>query len=115
MRKISKQLFAVAGTFALLSAMMMAPEAQARPQYLKGFIEKYPDLEDAAKMKKCGICHPKDKKMRLDYGEAVGKGLKKKNEKDAEKIAEALGGAEKAKSESGKTFGEMIEDGKLPE
>ena len=115
MRKISKRLFAAVGTFALLSAMMMAPEAQARPQYLKGFITKYPDLADGAKMKKCGLCHPKDKKMRLDYGKAVGAGLSKKNEKGDDEIAEALTKAEAVKSSSGKTFGDMIKDGKLPE
>ena len=116
MRKISKRLFAAVGTLALLGAMMMAPEAQARPQYLKGFITKYPDLADAAKMKKCGMCHPKDKKMRLDYGKAVGSGLTKKNEKNDAAIAKAFDKAADVKSESsGKTFGEMIADGKLPE
>jgi len=115
MSKISKRLFAAVGALAIVGAAMMAPEAQARPQYLKGFITAYPDLEEGAKMKKCGMCHPKDKKMRIDYGKAVGSGLTKKNEKDAKAIEAALKKAEGVKSSGGKTFGEMIKDGKLPE
>ena len=115
MRKISTKLFAAVGALAILGAAVSAPEAQARPQYLKSFIESYPSLADAAKMKKCGICHPKDKKMRLDYGKAVGEGLGKKNQKDAKVIAESLKKAESAKNSDGKTFGELIKDGKLPE
>ena len=115
MRKTSKRLFAAVGALAFMGVAMMAPEAQARPQYLKGFITAYPDLADAAKMKKCGICHPKDKKMRLDYGKAVGSGLTKKNEKADKAIAAAFEKAEGVKSSSGATFGEMIKEGKLPE
>ena len=115
MRKISKQLFAAVGAFAVLGLAMSAPEAEARPQYLKGFITTYPDLADAAKMKKCGICHPKDKKMRLEYGKAFGAGLGMKNQKDAAKITEALKAAEGKEGSGGKKFGDMIKDGKLPE
>ena len=115
MRKISTKFFAAVAALAILGVAVLAPEAQARPQYLKGFIEAYPALADAAKAKKCGICHPKDKKMRLDYGKAVGAGLVEKNQKNAEKIAEALKKAEEVKNSDGKTFGELIKDGKLPE
>lgn len=115
MRKISTKLFAAVGALAILGIAMSAPEAEARPQYLKSFIEGYPGLADAAKMKKCGICHPEDKKMRLDYGKAVGEGVGMKNQKDAEVIGKAIKKAEEAKNKDGKTFGELIKDGKLPE
>lgn len=88
--------------------------AEARPTYLKGFATKYPDLAEKAKEAKCGVCHPeKDKKVRNEYGMALGK-LTGKNQKDADKIAEALGKAEEAKAKSGKTFGEIIKSGELP-
>ena len=115
MRKISMKLIAAVGALAFLGAMMSAPEAQARPQYLKQFIETYPALADAAKMKKCGCCHPEDKKMRLDYGKAVGANIGMKNQKNTEIIEEALKKAEEVKNKDGKTFGELIKDGKLPE
>ncbi len=115
MRKISTKLIAAVGALAFLGAALSAPEAQARPQYLKSFIETYPSLEEAAKMKKCGICHPNDKKMRLDYGKAVGTNIGEKNQKDTTVIGEALMKAEEVKNKDGKTFGELIKDGKLPE
>lgn len=116
MRKISIKLFAAVGALAILGVALSAPEAQARPQYLKQFIETYPSLADAAKMKKCGVCHPgKDRKMRLDYGKAIGTNLGKKNQKDEEVIVESIKKAEEAKNGDGKTFGELIKDGKLPE
>lgn len=90
--------------------------AQARPQYMKAFMTSYEGLEEEAKKVKCGLCHGKKKSERNKYGMAVGKGLEKKNEKDAEKLAEALKTAEKADSSTeGKTFGDLIADGKLPE
>lgn len=91
-----------------------ADRAQARPQYLKAFTTKYPDVKDAAKVK-CGVCHPeKSKKVKNDYGKAVGAGVGKKNQKDAEKLKEALMKAEAAKGEGGKTFGEQLKGGSLP-
>lgn len=119
MRKISKTLFVVAGAIAIWGLALSAPEAQARPQYLKHFVAKYPALKEAATAKKCACCHDpadKKKKTRTDYGKAVGGGLEKENEKGEEAILEALGKAEKVKSKkTGMTFGEMIEAGKLPE
>lgn len=127
MREISKTLFAAVAALAVLGVALSAPELEARPQYLKQFVNQYPALADAAKMKKCLVCHPgennKNKKIRNDYGQAVGAGLGKdkdgnpiKNEKNVQKIEAALKKAEEATSKkTGKTFGEMIEDGKLPE
>jgi hypothetical protein len=89
--------------------------AEARPGYLKAFMAKYSKLAETAKKVKCGICHPvKSKKMRNNYGAALGKAVKK-NEKDAKKIAEALTKVEKGKSATkDKTFGDLIKAGGLP-
>jgi hypothetical protein len=89
--------------------------AEARPQYLKAFLAKYPAVKEAATVK-CGVCHPEtDKKIRNEYGNAVGKGVGEKNQKDEGKIDGALAGAEKEKSGTdGKTFGDLLKDGKLP-
>lgn len=91
--------------------------AQARPKYLAEFKKTYSDLEAAASEVKCGICHPDtdNKKERNDYAKEVGKNLGAKNEKDDTKIKEALTKAEAGKSAiEGKTFGDLIKDGKLP-
>ncbi|HSG71388.1 MAG TPA: hypothetical protein VLA12_13290 [Planctomycetaceae bacterium] len=53
--------------------------------------------------------------MRNAYGVAVSEGLTKRNEKFEPAITKALDKAETVKSPSGKTFGEMIEAGELPE
>jgi hypothetical protein len=124
MRKISKTLMIACGALAVLGFALSAPNAQARPLYLKQFAKKYPAVSNAAKMKKCLVCHPgKNRKMRNNYGQAVAAGLGKnakgqqnKNVKNAKQIDAALTKAEAAKSKkSGKTFGEMIEEGNLPE
>ncbi|HUG18484.1 MAG TPA: hypothetical protein VMM56_05865 [Planctomycetaceae bacterium] len=116
MSQSSKKWLAVLGGLAVLGIYTSSPEAEARPQYHKGFIGSYPKLEEAAKKVKCGICHEGEtKKVRNAYGKAVEKGVgDKKNEKDEEVIAAALKKAAEAKSEGGKTFGEMIEAGDLP-
>lgn len=101
---------------ALLGMLFVGQDAaQARPQYLKAFLAKYPNVKEAATVK-CGVCHPEtDKKIRNEYGQAVGKGVGEKNQKDEETIDKALSGAEKEKSPAeGKTFGDLLKDGKLP-
>ena len=119
MRMISKTLFVALGAVAVFGLALSAPKAQARPQYLKQFVSMYPDLADAAKTKKCAACHDpadKKKKTRNQYGKAVGGALEKANEKEGDAIDKALKKAEEVKSEkTGKTFGEMIKAGKLPE
>jgi hypothetical protein len=99
------------------AALVSAPQAaQARPGYLKAFNATYPALKDAAEGAKCGICHFGEKKTnRNDYGKAMGEGLSKKDEKDEKAIVEALKKAEAGKSSTeGKTFGDLLKDGKLP-
>ncbi|HEY0982319.1 MULTISPECIES: hypothetical protein [unclassified Schlesneria] len=99
-----------------LSAFIGGPEAQARPQYTKAFIAAYPALKTEAEAAKCGICHPEEKKaVRNDYGKALGAALPEKNTKGEEALAEALKKIESEKGETdGKTFGELIKEGKLP-
>ncbi|HSG71386.1 MAG TPA: hypothetical protein VLA12_13280 [Planctomycetaceae bacterium] len=116
MSQSSKKWFAVLGGLAVLGIYASSPEAEARPQYLKGFIGSYPKLEEAANKAKCGICHEGEtKKVRNAYGKALEKGLgDKKNEKEVEAIEAVLKKAAETKSEGGKTFGEMIAAGELP-
>ncbi|HEX4130001.1 MAG TPA: hypothetical protein VHZ24_08155 [Pirellulales bacterium] len=120
-----KNLVLKAGGVAFLGAALVGSvlhvggnSAQARPAYSKAFLAKYPSLTAAAEaVKKCGVCHgAESKKVRNDYGKAFGKNLPdpKKDIKDTEAINAALAKAEDEKSPSGKTYGEIIKDGKLP-
>ena len=101
---------------AVVAALAITADAQARPEYQnKGFIPMYPALKAEIETVKCGVCHGSEKKIRNDYGKAVGEALGAKLVKDEEKIKEALKKAEAGKSSvEGKTFGDLIKDGKLP-
>ncbi|WP_417851177.1 hypothetical protein [Thalassoglobus sp.] len=111
-----KNLMLGMAAIAVVGFFAAAPQqAEARPQYLKGFIAKYDIAE--AKEKKCGVCHGeggKNKKMVSDYGKALGKALGKKNVKSADDIASGLDEAAKADAGDGKTFGDVLKSGKLP-
>ncbi len=113
MKKIATilSLVAVAAMF-----IISAPQqAEARPQYAKAFMAKY-DIAEAKELK-CGVCHGKggmDKKTVSDYGKALGKALGMKNQKDEAAIGTALDEAAKADAGDGKTFGDLLKDGKLP-
>ena len=107
----------------LLNAVMQS--ASARPAYPARLVEvtKNSKAADAIKEQKCNACHhPKDKKKRNDFGQAVNKHITKddfnnlKSEKDAlaKKVDEAIKAALKEKSPSGKTFGELVEAGEVP-
>jgi hypothetical protein len=103
----------VAGTALLL----FSRPVQARPQYNKEFWARYEkEVGTQAESVKCGACHfGKEKKNRNDYGKAIGTAIGEKDVKDVEKIKEALDKAAKDKSSvEGKTFGDLIKDGKLP-
>lgn len=101
---------------ALLIGSVLYNGADARPQYKTAFEKKYPKVKAANKIT-CDVCHvkgEKDKKKRNDYGTALAKAVGK-NEKDKDKIDDALGKTEKEKSGTeGKTFGDLLDDGKLP-
>ncbi len=91
-------------------------QAEARPGYLKEFISTYESLKEEAGSSKCLVCHYGDsKKNRNDYGAAFGEALGAPNIKAAAQIVEALKKAESGKSSvEGKTFGDLIKEGKLP-
>jgi len=104
-------------------------QAEARPPYMKAFLEKYEEVAKAQDVKnkvKCGVCHPgTSKKERNAYGKALEAALAeevggkdkigKAGVKDAKVINEALTKVEKKKSEvEGKTFGDLLKDKQLP-
>ncbi len=92
---------------------------EARPKYRTVFQKHYEKVAENNKIT-CFVCHGKtdgkmDKKKRNIYGMAVGKAMGKTNETDEDKIKAGFGKAEKGKSATeGKTFGDLLEDGKLP-
>lgn len=104
--------------------------AHAIAPFKKEFEEKYvksdpstpeeQSLAVAVKEAKCNVCHVgKDKKDRNAYGDALDALLDKKADmKDKAKIQAALDtvAAQKSKPDdpSSPTFGELIEQGKLP-
>jgi hypothetical protein len=104
-----------AGALVATLCLGLASSADARPDYLKAFKAKYPDLA-TMQGANCTICHPgKEKKVRNDYGKAVGGALGAAKVKDVEKINAALdAAAAKPSAVEGKTFGDLIKDGKLP-
>ena len=74
-------------------------------------------LAAAVETAKCNVCHVgKSKKDRNAYGEALAERLDKETDKkDVEKIRKALEEVAGLPSKvEGKTFGDLIKDGKLP-
>ncbi|MBL8828189.1 MAG: hypothetical protein JNM18_14510 [Planctomycetaceae bacterium] len=107
-------LLSVAGAMLVVGLVFaLRGEAQARPNYMKEFTGKYPNVTAAAEAK-CGVCHGAEKKDRNDYGKAFGAALPAPKCSDSAKVQEALTKAEAGKSASGKTFGELLKEGKLP-
>lgn len=106
--------------------------AHAINEFKLGFMKKYAGDDAPAEFKTavestgCNLCHVrgKAKQERNEYGMALSKWLKKADFQGAQKrfegaaaekaIAEGLDKAEKEKSGSGKTFAEIIKQGKLP-
>ena len=105
-----------AGVLAAAVSLATVGPADARPQYQKGFGEEYPGLKAEVDRVRCDACHcAKDKKARNDYGEALRKALKVKNEKRLDVVRQAMRAVEKEPSgEEGKTFGDLIDEGRLP-
>lgn len=101
-------------------AGLAAAPALAYPEFEKQFkavyVKEGTPLAAAVETAKCNICHVgKSKKDRNAYGEVLAERLDKGDKKNEEKIKQAL--AEVAKLPSGvagKTFGDLIADGKLP-
>ncbi|MDX1946955.1 MAG: hypothetical protein SFU86_16250 [Pirellulaceae bacterium] len=124
----------------LLVAAAAADRASALPPINAAWHEKYAALKGEVEAKlgaemsaKCNVCHVagKGKKEKNAYGVAVGKHITKAeitkikesagddlDKATAETKKYILAGIEKAdaeKSASGKTFGEILKSGKLPE
>jgi hypothetical protein len=100
-----------------VACLCTAQTAQARPDYNKAFWAMYEkEIGKEAETTKCNACHfGQEKKNRNDYGKAVGEAIGEKNSKDGDKIKKGLEKAAKGKSSvEGKTFGDLIKDGKLP-
>jgi LPS O-antigen subunit length determinant protein (WzzB/FepE family) len=112
--------FVVAGVVAAALFVVTGSDAMARPKYAAVATTTYPDLAKKHGVEgklSCSVCHPdKDKKkVRNNYGAAVGAKLEKANLMDEAKIKEALTKAEAEKSATeGKTFGDLIKAGELP-
>ena len=114
----------VAGT--LMARVQMAYAVDAfKKSFDAMYVKKEPatdaekSLAAAVEKAKCNVCHVgKTKKVRNDYGKAVGALVTKKDAKDAPKIEEALkkvaGEKSKPDDASSPTFGELISQGKLP-
>jgi len=113
----------------LVVAGLFVPSASALPPFNKEWMAKYKDgsknakFVEAVETAKCNVCHQgESKKMRNDYGKAVGKYLTKakyneiKDDEAAAKkyILEGLQKAEGEKNGGGKSYGEMMKAGSLP-
>jgi len=115
---------------ALVGLSFSANRATAFPQFAKEFTAVYcADSADEAfvavvKKAKCNVCHDPNKKtedgksskkFKNAYGMALDELLTKDDKKDKEKIHKALKTVEEKKAEGAdKTFGELIQAGKLP-
>ncbi|HET6326324.1 MAG TPA: hypothetical protein VFG04_16745 [Planctomycetaceae bacterium] len=114
LKAVAGLVLAVAGIVFLTSA-----QAEARPQYLRVWMDTYPDVAQKNNVKttlKCNVCHFGAKKTnRNDYGKAIVKALDgAKNVKDKDKFTDVLKTAAKEKNADGKTFGDLLEANELP-
>ncbi|MHC2070705.1 hypothetical protein ACYFX5_24805 [Bremerella sp. T1] len=130
MKKLALCLVAV-----VAASSFYAPSAFAIKPFQDAFYEKYnitepttdseKALAEVVKEAKCNLCHGgKSKKIRNEYGVALGKLLDKSDystkrrkeepEKVQEELFAALDKVAEEKSKSGDTFGEKIKAGKLP-
>lgn len=112
-----RKLVTVAAAAAVMGLMTTSGprQAQAQKQYMDAFLAKYTKLSEEDQAKKCGICHGADsKKMRSDYAKALEKALGEKKVKDVDKINAALTEVEGKEYEDGKTYGSLLNEGKLP-
>ena len=104
---------------AAFASCLFAPQAQARPQYLKALKDAYTE-NTAIGEKKCAACHDKegkegkDKKVISEYGKALAEALGAKNEKDADKLKAGVAKAGE-KKQGEKTYDEILKAGELPE
>src|SRR3954449_9656125 len=109
----------------LIGMAWSVQSASALPPFNKEWVAKYNDGDKNAAFKeaKCNVCHAgESKKMKNEYGKAVGKYLTKakynaikEDEAAAKKyILEGLQKAEGEKGAAGKAYGDLLKAGKLP-
>jgi hypothetical protein len=120
MRRVTRRLFRYLVLPAAAGALWLSlpNRSEARPQYFETFKKTYEPLAEAAEEKRCAVCHGMGKKTeRNHYGQAIVAALgDEKNVKDADAIEKALRTVEEKESGvEGKTFGDLIKEGKLPE
>jgi len=109
----------VLGAIVAVIVCVSAPQkAEARMQYFKEFEGVYKDKLQGIDTKKCGICHGgKDganKKKLSAYAKELSTALGGKNIKDVDKIKDAFKAVEAKDAGDGKTFGDLLKDGKFP-
>jgi mono/diheme cytochrome c family protein len=111
---MKKLILVVAGVGAIAFGQFVAQPAYAQKQYLDAFKAKHADFPAA--QANCLVCHgAESKKVRNDFGKEVAAALGGTKVKDVEKINAALATAEgKPSAVAGKTFGDLIKEGKLP-
>ena len=91
-----------------------ARPVQAQKQYMDAMAAKYEGLAEQIKEQKCGVCHGKQKTQRSEYAKALEKALGEKKVKDVEKINAALDAVAAMEYANGKTYGDLLKEGKLP-
>jgi hypothetical protein len=96
-------------------------DAQARPQYKTAVEKKYSKIANEMKSEaKCDACHGLDpdgksnKKLLSDYASALKEALGKMNERDKDAIDKAIDTAGAKKNGDGKSYAELMAEGKLP-
>ncbi len=112
-----KRVLSILGILAVVALIAAPHQADARPQYHKAFAAKFEKVAKEANEKKCAVCHGdegKNKKQVSDFGKALAEALGAKNVKEEDKINEALDKVAKKEFEPGKTYGSLLEAGKLP-
>jgi hypothetical protein len=100
---------------AALVVAALSSNASARPNFVGAFKGLYPSVKIEANAN-CAVCHigkPTEKKWN-DYGEALKKDLGKEKA-TADEATASMKKIEGNKSGTeGKTFGDLLKDGKLP-
>jgi hypothetical protein len=109
----------------VLGVLVSAQTASAIPPFKAEWDKLY--MGDGTEMNKaldgksnCNVCHvgAKNKKLKNDYGKALGELIKKDDAKNTDKIKAAMEEVaampSDAEDKDSPTFGTLIEEGKLP-
>ncbi|WP_157606170.1 hypothetical protein [Schlesneria paludicola] len=117
---MNKRVRIILSVVGLLSLCLIVPNTEARPKFRKIFQTTY-ETQFAGKdfgIESCTICHDKvnnNLRPRNNYGDTLAELLPKKNTTDEATIQSALKDAEEKPSAiEGKTFGDLIREGRLP-